>query len=136
MKAMVSARSLSQRFEGEEPDDARARFFREAAGRLLRKPQALSIVARLAEALAYAHKQDVVHRDVKPADIPYDKGSDSVNLTDFGIDRMTDSSKTKTGLVLGVSGFRSPEQIAGKKSTGDLIFIHWASGCFRCWQGY
>jgi serine/threonine protein kinase len=78
----------------------------------------LSIVARVAEALAYAHKQNVVHRDIKPANIMYEIDSDTVKVTDFGIARITDSSKTKTGLVLGTPSFMSPEQIAGKKVDG------------------
>ncbi len=87
-------------------------------GHLLPIPKVLSIVARVAEALAYAHKQNVVHRDIKPANIMYDMDSDSVKVTDFGIARITDSSKTKTGLVLGTPSFMSPEQIAGKKVDG------------------
>ncbi len=87
-------------------------------GHLLPIPQVLSIVARVAEALAYAHKQNVVHRDIKPANIMYDPATDTVKVTDFGIARITDSSKTKTGLVLGTPSFMSPEQIAGKKVDG------------------
>ena len=85
---------------------------------LLPVPKVLSIVARVAEALAYAHKQNVVHRDIKPANIMYELDSDTVKVTDFGIARITDSSKTKTGLVLGTPSFMSPEQIAGKKVDG------------------
>ena len=155
----IKTMALSQEFEGEELDDARERFFREAetAGRLqhqnivtifdageehdlayiameflkgkdladvtkdgslLPVPKVLSIVARVAEALAYAHKQNVVHRDIKPANIMYEPDSDTVKVTDFGIARITDSSKTKTGLVLGTPSFMSPEQIAGKKVDG------------------
>ncbi|MEJ8835698.1 CHASE2 domain-containing serine/threonine-protein kinase [Ramlibacter sp. AN1133] len=87
-------------------------------GSLLPVPQVLSIVARVAEALAYAHRQHVVHRDIKPANIMYEESSDTVKVTDFGIARITDSSKTKTGLVLGTPSFMSPEQIAGKKVDG------------------
>jgi CHASE2 domain-containing sensor protein len=85
---------------------------------LLPVPLVLSIVARVAEALAYAHKQNVVHRDIKPANIMYDRESDAVKVTDFGIARITDSSKTKTGLVLGTPSFMSPEQLAGKRVDG------------------
>lgn len=85
---------------------------------LLAVPLVLSIVARVAEALAYAHKQNVVHRDIKPANIMYEVQSDTVKVTDFGIARITDSSKTKTGLVLGTPSFMSPEQLAGKKVDG------------------
>ena len=87
-------------------------------GQLLPIPKVLSIVARVAEALAYAHKLNVVHRDIKPANIMYDPETDNVKVTDFGIARITDSSKTKTGLVLGTPSFMSPEQIAGKKVDG------------------
>jgi serine/threonine-protein kinase len=88
------------------------------SGQLLPMPKVLSIVARVAEALAYAHRQNVVHRDIKPANIMYELESDTVKVTDFGIARITDSSKTKTGLVLGTPSFMSPEQIAGKKVDG------------------
>jgi CHASE2 domain-containing sensor protein/predicted Ser/Thr protein kinase len=87
-------------------------------GNLFAIPKVLSIVARVAEALAYAHRQSVVHRDIKPANIMYEVDSDTVKVTDFGIARITDSSKTKTGLVLGTPSFMSPEQIAGKKVDG------------------
>ncbi|MDO8286790.1 MAG: serine/threonine-protein kinase [Rhodoferax sp.] len=87
-------------------------------GQLLPVPVVISIVARVAEALAYAHKQNVVHRDIKPANIMYEAQTDTVKVTDFGIARITDSSKTKTGLVLGTPSFMSPEQLAGKKVDG------------------
>ncbi len=88
-------------------------------GNLLPLPKALSIVERVAQALAYAHRQNVVHRDIKPANIMWDPASDSVKVTDFGIARITDSSKTKTGMVLGTPSYMSPEQLAGKKIDGQ-----------------
>jgi eukaryotic-like serine/threonine-protein kinase len=87
-------------------------------GQLLPVATVLGIVLRVAQALAYAHQQNVVHRDIKPANIMYDPQSDAVKVTDFGIARITDSSKTKTGLVLGTPSFMSPEQLAGKKVDG------------------
>ena len=87
-------------------------------GRLLAVPTVLSIVVRVAQALDYAHHQHVVHRDIKPANIMYELESDTVKVTDFGIARITDSSKTRTGLVLGTPSFMSPEQLAGKKVDG------------------
>jgi CHASE2 domain-containing sensor protein/tRNA A-37 threonylcarbamoyl transferase component Bud32 len=85
---------------------------------LLPLPRVLSIVARVAEALDYAHSQQVVHRDIKPANIMYEPESDQVKVTDFGIARITDSSRTKTGMVLGTPSFMSPEQLAGVKIDG------------------
>jgi serine/threonine-protein kinase len=87
-------------------------------GHLLPVPTVLSIVARVADALAYAHREHVVHRDIKPANVMYEMQSDTVKVTDFGIARITDSSKTKTGLVLGTPSFMSPEQLAGNKVDG------------------
>jgi CHASE2 domain-containing sensor protein/predicted Ser/Thr protein kinase len=78
----------------------------------------ISVVSRVAQALDYAHRQQVVHRDIKPANIMYARNSDTVKVTDFGIARITDSSKTKTGLVLGTPSFMSPEQLAGKRVDG------------------
>lgn len=92
---------------------------------LLPVPQVMSIVARVAEALGYAHQQNVVHRDIKPANIMYEPESDTPKVTDFGIARVTDSSKTKTGMVLGTPSYMSPEQLAGKKVEGrsDLFSL-------------
>ena len=95
------------------------------ANNLLPLPKVMSIVARVAEALDYAHKQNVVHRDIKPANIMYDPDTDTPKVTDFGIARITDSSKTTTGMVLGTPSFMSPEQLAGKKIEGgsDLFSL-------------
>jgi serine/threonine-protein kinase len=95
------------------------------AGNLLPVDKAVSIVARAADALGYAHKQGVVHRDVKPANMMYHAATDTLKLTDFGIARLTDSSKTKTGMVLGTPSYMSPEQLAGKRIEGrsDLFSL-------------
>jgi serine/threonine-protein kinase len=92
---------------------------------LMPLPRVMSIVARVADALSYAHENHVVHRDVKPANIMYEPESDQVKVTDFGIARITDSSKTKTGMVLGTPSYMSPEQLAGKKIDGrsDLFSL-------------
>jgi len=85
----------------------------------------ISIVIRSAQGLAFAHKQNVVHRDIKPANLMYEPESDTLKITDFGIARITDSSKTKTGMVLGTPSYMSPEQLAGKKVDGrsDLFSL-------------
>jgi serine/threonine-protein kinase len=92
---------------------------------LLPIAKVLSIASRVADALDYAHTLNVVHRDIKPANIMYDAESDTVKVTDFGIARITDSSKTKTGMVLGSPSYMSPEQLAGTKIEGrsDLFSL-------------
>jgi eukaryotic-like serine/threonine-protein kinase len=87
-------------------------------GRLLPVTQLLEIIARVAEALAYAHSQGVVHRDIKPANVMVDLESGLVKVTDFGVARLDDSSRTRTGLVLGTPSFMSPEQMAGRRTDG------------------
>ncbi|HSD44500.1 MAG TPA: serine/threonine-protein kinase, partial [Burkholderiales bacterium] len=94
-------------------------------GHLLAPEKVVSIIARVADALGYAHRQNVVHRDVKPANIMYEPQTDTVKVTDFGIARITDASKTRTGIVLGTPSYMSPEQLAGKKIDGrsDLFSL-------------
>ncbi|CAN5679567.1 hypothetical protein BH11PSE8_BH11PSE8_48180 [soil metagenome] len=87
-------------------------------GRLLPLPTVLDTVARVAQALAYAHSQGVVHRDIKPANVMIDLASATVKVTDFGIARIADASRTRTGMVLGTPSFMSPEQMAGSRVDG------------------
>lgn len=94
-------------------------------GKLLPLAQVLKIGIECAEALDYANQQQVVHRDIKPSNIMYDPDTGSVKITDFGIARITDSSKTRTGTVLGTPNYMSPEQCMGKKVDGraDLFSL-------------
>ena len=85
---------------------------------LLPVAQVLAIGARVASALDYAHAHHVVHRDVKPANIMWDPATDTVKVMDFGVARITDASKTRTGIVLGTPSFMSPEQLCGAKVDG------------------
>ncbi|MDQ6978385.1 MAG: serine/threonine-protein kinase, partial [Ghiorsea sp.] len=154
----IKTMALSQEFEGDELQDVKDRFFREAEtagmlnhpnivtmydageehdlafiamefldgtdlapytkkGKLLPQMATLKIVGKVAEALHYASKQHVVHRDIKPANIMLLKNK-TVKVTDFGIARITASSKTKTGIVLGTPSYMSPEQLSGKHVDG------------------
>jgi serine/threonine-protein kinase len=162
----IKTMALSSEFEGEELQEAKDRFFREAesAGRLdhpnivrifdagdehdlayiameflkgkdlvdnTKLPNLLpfdeicDIFIKVGSALNHAHEQGVFHRDIKPANIMYDPESKTPKVADFGIARVTDSSKTKTGMVLGTPSFMSPEQLAGKKIDGrsDLFSL-------------
>lgn len=88
-------------------------------GRLLPPRTVVELMARAADALQYAHSQNVVHRDVKPANLMYDIDTDQLKLTDFGIARLTDSSRTRTGIILGTPSYMSPEQLSASKVTGQ-----------------
>lgn len=92
---------------------------------LLPIEEVLNIVIECAEALDYAHSQNIVHRDIKPSNIMYDRDSGACKITDFGIARITDSSKTRTGTVLGTPNYMSPEQCMGKRVDGrsDLFSL-------------
>jgi len=87
-------------------------------GNLLPIRDVLDIIARVAGALHYAHGKNVVHRDIKPANIMMLKDTKDIKVTDFGIARITSSSRTKTGVVLGTPSYMSPEQVNGKKVDG------------------
>lgn len=88
-------------------------------GRLLPPKVVFELMARAAEALHYAHSQNVVHRDVKPANLMYDATTDRLKLTDFGIARLTDASRTRTGIILGTPSYMSPEQLSASKVSGQ-----------------
>ena len=85
------------------------------AGNELTPDRSLDIVALVADGLGYAHAHEVVHRDVKPANIMI-LNDGRVKITDFGIARMrTADVRTQTGVVLGSPRYLSPEQVLGKR---------------------
>jgi serine/threonine protein kinase len=91
-------------------------------GQLLPVREVLALMSRLARALDHAHTQGVVHRDIKPANVMYERAGAglpaSLKIMDFGIARIADGSRTRTGLVLGTPSFMSPEQLAGLQVDG------------------
>jgi predicted Ser/Thr protein kinase len=87
------------------------------AGRLPVK-QAVELAIAVAEGLAFAHEQGLVHRDVKPQNVLLSEEGE-VKVTDFGIARSVevDSGVTQTGTVVGTSSYISPEQAGGGRVT-------------------
>src|SRR5437899_3940512 len=82
-----------------------------AAGGPLPVPEILRIGTQVAEGLAAAHKQGIVHRDVKPANILLENGVERVKLTDFSLARaIDDASVTQSGVITGTPQYMSPEQ--------------------------
>jgi CHASE2 domain-containing sensor protein/tRNA A-37 threonylcarbamoyl transferase component Bud32 len=91
---------------------------------LLPLSKVLKVISSVAQALDYAHENGVIHRDIKPANIMI-LNNGEVKVTDFGIARVMESSKTQTGVILGTPSYMSPEQIAGQKVDGrsDLFSL-------------
>lgn len=85
---------------------------------LLPVAEVYRIMQQVAEALDYAHQQNIVHRDIKPGNIMYNRETRQLKITDFGIARITDSVKTRTGSFMGSPSYMSPEQISGANVDG------------------
>jgi serine/threonine-protein kinase len=86
--------------------------------RLLPEPVVLRIGARMADALAYAHGLGIVHRDVKPSNVMVDLPTHQVKLTDFGIARLDEGVRTRSGQMIGTPAFMAPEQLIGSRIDG------------------
>lgn len=91
---------------------------RAVTGHLLPVEQVLALGADVALALDYAHQHQVIHRDIKPANLRWNPETGQVKVVDFGVARITDSLRTRTGLVLGTPSFMSPEQVQGQHVDG------------------
>ena len=92
---------------------------RVAARGALPAPEVTRLLREVAWALAYAHAQGVVHRDVKPANILLERGTGRALVADFGIARLTQAGgETAVGEVLGTPEYMSPEQAAGEPLDG------------------
>jgi serine/threonine-protein kinase len=97
-------------------------------GKPLPLKQVLSIGIQMADALDYAHRHGVVHRDVKPANILALANSETIKIADFGIAHIDDpnsAQQTQVGAVLGTPQYMSPEQVMGQKVDGrsDLFSL-------------
>jgi serine/threonine-protein kinase len=113
--------------------------------RRLELQEIVRIGTQVAEALEYAHRHGIVHRDVKPSNILLGRGSDDpVKLTDFGIARLEDPGdlhRTLAGDILGTPVYMSPEQVSGSAvdsrtdlySLGVILYEMAAGG--RAFQG-
>jgi len=108
---------------------------------------ACRVLAGLAGALAFAHQNGVVHRDVKPQNVflvgdPLeDLGAQEVKLLDFGLAKAfgamgTSTQLTETGVVLGTPHYMAPEQILGAESVSTAADV-WALGvvAYECLSG-
>lgn len=85
----------------------------------MKPDEARRILREVGDALAYAHSQNTVHRDIKPDNILIDGVTGRTMVTDFGIARAVsegaDSKLTATGIAIGTPAYMSPEQSAGDR---------------------
>ncbi len=77
----------------------------------------LKILRQLLKGLAYAHQNDIVHRDIKPGNLMF-TSTGMLKITDFGIAQMPTSDLTQTGTPLGSPRYMSPEQVSAKRVDG------------------
>jgi len=85
---------------------------------LLPVDEVYRIIQEVADTLDYAHSQNIVHRDIKPGNIMYNPQDRQIKITDFGIARITDSVKTRTGSFMGSPSYMAPEQMTGTHVDG------------------
>ncbi|HUT13598.1 MAG TPA: protein kinase [Thermoguttaceae bacterium] len=89
--------------------------------------QAAGLVARVADALHYAHKKGFVHRDLKPGNILIDSQGHP-HVADFGLAVSEDSQRLYTGQVAGTPAYMSPEQVRGETHHLDGRTDIWSLG--------
>jgi serine/threonine-protein kinase len=80
--------------------------------------EAVDWIAQACRGLEYAHRNGLVHRDVKPGNLLLSEGDGTVKLADFGIAKTAseESSITQVGSVLGTAAYLAPEQAAGEEA--------------------
>ncbi len=101
-------------------------------------PRAARLVEKVAQALAYAHGEGVIHRDVKPGNILLDAEGEP-HLADFGLARTVEASAalSKSGVAIGTPNYMAPEQAGGHVGLVDARTDVWGCGVvlYECLSG-
>jgi len=105
------------------------------SGVVLSPHRIADIVAEIAEGLAFAHRNGVVHRDVKPANVMV-LASGAVKITDFGIALLPTGTRTMTGNVFGSPRYTSPEQVMGRPIDGRSDIFSLGAVLFEMLTGH
>jgi serine/threonine-protein kinase len=117
------------------------------SARLQRGPldprEAAALVRKLAEAIEYAHQNNVLHRDLKPVNVLLARGADggtTARVTDFGLARLLDvegSGDTESGALIGTAPYMAPEQAEGRREDVGPAADVWALGVilYECLAG-
>ncbi|PYO89027.1 MAG: hypothetical protein DMD58_10510 [Gemmatimonadetes bacterium] len=93
------------------------------------------ILAEVGRALAYAHKKEIVHRDIKPDNIMFDEHGHAV-VTDFGIAKAASGGKlTGTGMSIGTPHYMSPEQAKAQPLDGRSDLYSLGVVAYQCLTG-
>src|SRR6266851_3852107 len=93
------------------------------------------ILAEVGRALAYAHKKEIVHRDIKPDNIMFDEHGHAV-VTDFGIAKAASGGKlTGTGMSIGTPHYMSPEQAKAQPLDGRSDIYSLGVVAYQCLTG-